>query len=70
MKNLLLVKYSDGRILIGDRDDSSYTKWVFEIDNNSDIIDTMLVDNKEARQILIGCEVMQNNKSMLKKLSK
>ena len=70
-KNLLLVKYSDGRIMVGNKDDSEYTRWVFQVNefDRVDIVDTMLINNKEARQILTAHQVIQDNKELFKKLS-
>lgn len=70
--DLLLVRFADGRIMVGQQYNTAFTSWVFRVNEQEkvDILDTMLTNNKELAQILTANQAMQNNKSMLKKLAK
>jgi len=72
MDDLLLVKYSDGRILFGKRDDDNFLNIAFGngLDDpykDLDIVETMLTNNEDLQKIF-GEKVSKENKDLLKKL--
>lgn len=53
-KNLLLVEYSNGEILIGHKDNQEYMRWVFNTESSkgSEIMDTHLFTKYELNEYL------------------
>jgi hypothetical protein len=52
--DLLLVTFSDGSIMVGQKYNTAFTSWVFRINEQKslDIVDTLLTNNEELTKIL------------------
>lgn len=53
-KNLLLIEYSNGEVLTGDKEDQEYIRWAFNTESSkaTQIIDTHLLTKQEANEYL------------------
>ena len=51
--DLLLVRFADGRIMVGQQYNIAFTSWVFRVNEQErvDILDTMLTNNKELPEL-------------------
>lgn len=47
-KDILMIKFSNDLVVFGNKNDKSFTEWVFSSEENGDIISTNLLTSKEA----------------------